>query len=245
LLLLTGIGAGLELAEPLETALNAQGMQTVTLDAPGTGQSSRYPLPRRMPGIARTVQQAMAALGYHRLDVLGASFGGALAQQLAHQAPDLVRRLVLAATGAGAPLLGGVPGSPRALINLATPRRYRSLDHHRRVAGNLHGGSARQDPDALLHGETARFIAAPTLRGYLDQLYAISSWTGLPWLGRLPQPTLVLVGDDDPIVPVVNGRILAGLIPDARLEIVRGGGHLFLLERPEEMAALIAHFTAS
>jgi pimeloyl-ACP methyl ester carboxylesterase len=47
------------------------------------------------------------------------------------------------------------------------------------------------------------------MRGYLDQLYAISFWTGLPWLRRLPQPTLVLAGDDDPIVPAINGRILA------------------------------------
>jgi pimeloyl-ACP methyl ester carboxylesterase len=60
----------------------------------------------------------------------------------------------------------------------------------------------------------------------------------------LPDPTLVLAGDDDPIVPVINGRILAGLIPDARLQIVRGGGHLFLLEWPEEMAAVVAGFLA-
>ncbi|MCW2535330.1 MAG: Poly(3-hydroxyalkanoate) depolymerase [Modestobacter sp.] len=243
LLLLTGIGASLELSLPLERPLNSRGVQTIALDAPGTGESTRYRRPRRMPGLARTVERALDVLGYDRLDVLGTSFGGVLAQQLAHQAPDLVRRLILAATGAGAPLLGGVPGSPRALVNLATPRRYRSLDHYRQVAGGLYGGTARQDPDALLHGSTARFIAAPTLRGYADQLYAISFWTGLPWLRRLRQPTLVLVGDDDPIVPPVNGRILSRLIPHARLEVVPGG-HLFLLERPEEMAALIADFTA-
>jgi pimeloyl-ACP methyl ester carboxylesterase len=155
-----------------------------------------------------------------------------------------VRRLVLAATAAGVPLLGGVPGSPGALLQLATPRRHQSPDHYRRVAGALYGGAARQHPDALLHGSAVRFAEAPTLRGYVDQLYAIAFWTGLPWLWRLPQPTLVLAGDDDPIVPVVNGRILTRLIPHARLEIVRGGGHLFLLERPEELAAVIAGFLA-
>jgi pimeloyl-ACP methyl ester carboxylesterase len=80
------------------------------------------------------------------------------------------------------------------------------------------------------------------VRGYIAQLYAISFWTGLPWLWRLPQPTLVLAGDDDPIVPAINGRILAKVIPNARLEIIRGGGHLFLLERPTEIAALVADF---
>ena len=82
----------------------------------------------------------------------------------------------------------------------------------------------------------------PALRGYLGQLYAIAGWTSLPWLHGLRQPTLVLAGDDDPIVPSINGRILARCIPDARLHVVRGGGHLFLLERPSEMATLVADF---
>jgi poly(3-hydroxyoctanoate) depolymerase len=242
LLLLTGIGASLDLSAPLERALNSHGVQTLALDAPGTGESSRYRRPRRMPGLARTVERTLDALGYDRVDVLGVSFGGVLAQQLAHQAPRRVRRLVLAATAAGVPGLGGVPGSPRALLALATPRRYRSPDYYRRIAGALYGGQARRDPDALLHGSIARFSEAPSLRGYLAQLYAISFWTGLPWLWWLRQPTLVLAGDDDPIVPVINGRILTRVIPDARLEIIRGGGHLFLLESPTELAALIASF---
>jgi pimeloyl-ACP methyl ester carboxylesterase len=193
---------------------------------------------------AYRVLQLSEHQGYDNLDVLGVSFGGVLAQQLAHQAPNLVRRLVLAATAAGSPLLGGVPGSPRALLALATPRRYRSPDYYRRKAGTVYGGEARRDPDALLDGSAARFAEPPSLRGYLDQLFAIGGWTGLPWLWRLRQPTLLLLGDDDPIVPVVNGKILARLIPDARLEVVQGG-HLFLLERPAEMAALIADFLLS
>jgi pimeloyl-ACP methyl ester carboxylesterase len=80
------------------------------------------------------------------------------------------------------------------------------------------------------------------MRGYLAQLYAIAGWTSLPWLSRLRQPTLVIAGDDDPIVPLVNGRLLNRLIPDARLHIVDGGGHLFLLERPAEMADLVTRF---
>jgi poly(3-hydroxyalkanoate) depolymerase len=244
LLVLTGIGAALELSAPLERALNTHGVQTLALDAPGTGESSRYRWPRRMPGLAHTVERTLDALGYDQVDVLGVSFGGVLAQQFAHQAPARVRRLVLAATAAGVPGLGGVPGSPRALLALATPRRYQSPDYYRRIAGALYGGEARRDPDALLHGSIARFSEAPSLRGYLAQLYAISFWTGLPWLWRLRQPTLVLAGDDDPIVPVINGRILTRIIPDARLEIVRGGGHLFLLERPTELAATIAAFLA-
>ena len=80
------------------------------------------------------------------------------------------------------------------------------------------------------------------MTGYLAQLYAISGWTSMPWLRRLALPALVLAGDDDPIVPLINGRILARMIPDARLHIVRDGGHLFLLERPAEIAAIVTAF---
>jgi poly(3-hydroxyoctanoate) depolymerase len=242
LLLITGLGASLDLAEPFEREMTARGMQTIGFDAPGVGQSTLYRWPRRMPGVAGTVERMLDALGYDQVDVLGVSLGGVIAQQLAHQAPTRVHRLVLAATGPGVVGLGGVPGSPRAWLALATRRRYQSPDYYRRIAGALYGGEARRDPDALLHGSIARFSAAPSLRGYLFQLYAISFWTGLPWLWRLRQPTLVLAGDDDPIVPAMNGRILARCIPDARLHIVPGGGHLFLLERPAELAGVVADF---
>jgi len=239
LLLITGLGASLDLAEPFERALTTLGVQAISFDAPGVGQSTAYRRPRRMRGVASTVEQLLDALGYDQVDVLGVSLGGVIAQQLAHQAPQRVRRLVLAATGPG---LGGLPGSPRVLLTLATPRRYDQPDYYRRVAGRIYGGAARRDPDALLHGSVARFVERPSTWGYLGQLFAISGWTSLPWLGSLRQPTLVLAGDDDPIVPLVNGRILARCIRNARLHVVRGGGHLFLLEQPARIAAVIAGF---
>ena len=239
LLVITGLGASLDLGAPFERALAAEGLQVISFDAPGIGQSTPYARPRRMPGIARTVERLLDALGFDLADVLGVSLGGVVAQQLAHQAPGRVRRLVLAATGPG---LGGVPGSPRVLLSLATPRRYNQPDHYRRIAGRIYGGAARRDPDALLHGSVARFIGRPTLLGYLGQIYAITGWSSLPWLRTIHQPTLVLAGDDDPIVPLINGHILARFIPDAKLHVVRQGGHLFVLERPAEIAALVAGF---
>ena len=227
LLLLMGIGGNLEMWGPFEDALDSKLLRSITVDAPGTGGSSPYRLPRRMGGLAQTMDWMLDALGHERVDVLGVSFGGVLAQQLAHQAPDRV---------------GGVPGSPRVLLALATPRRYTQPDYFRQVAGTIYGGAARHDPDAMLHGSLARFAKAPSYRGYLAQLYAIAGWTSVPWLCRLPQPTLVISGDDDPIVPLVNGRMLDRLIPDSRLHVVPGGGHLFLLEQPAEMAALVTDF---
>ena len=69
-------------------------------------------------------------------------------------------------------------------------------------------------------------------------------WSSAPWLPALSQPTLVLSGETDPIVPAVNAHILAALIPDARLHLVAGGGHLCLLERAAELAPLLLGFLA-
>jgi surfactin synthase thioesterase subunit len=71
----------------------------------------------------------------------------------------------------------------------------------------------------------------------------VAGWTSLPWLWSLPQPTLVLMGRDDPLVPPINGQILAGLIPNAELRMI-DDGHLFMVTRPAETAALIEAFLA-
>lgn len=238
LLLITGLGASLDLAAPFEQHLAAQGRQVISFDAPGVGGSTAYRRPRRLPGVARTVAGLLDALGHEQVDVLGVSLGGAVAQQLARQAPDRVRGLVLAATSPG---LGGLPGSPAVLASLATPRRYHDPDHYLRIAGRIYGGAARRDPAGLLHPAMAAFTP-PSAWGYLGQLYAISGWSSMPWLHALPHPTLVMAGDDDPIVPVINSRLMAWRIPRSSLHIVRGGGHLFILEQPREIAATVVSF---
>jgi poly(3-hydroxyalkanoate) depolymerase len=238
LLLVTGLGASLDLAAPFEEELCARGRQVISFDAPGVGGSTAYRWPRRLSGVAETVVGLLDRLGVEEVDVLGVSLGGAVAQQLARSAPHRVRRLVLAATMPG---LGGVPGSPHVLLTLATPRRYRDPEYYRQIAGRIYGGAARTDPAGLVHAALGRF-RPPSTWGYAGQLYAITGWSSLPWLHTLRHPTLVLAGDDDPIVPVVNAHLMAWRIPDARLHVVRGGGHLFILERPAEIADLVASF---
>jgi poly(3-hydroxyoctanoate) depolymerase len=238
LLLVTGLGASLELAAPFERELAARGRQVISFDAPGIGGSTPYRSPRRMPGLVRTIVGMLDALGYDEVDVFGVSLGGVVAQQLARQAPHRVRGLVLAAT---APGVGGMPGAPSALLALTTPRRYRDPEHYLRIAGRIYGGMARTDPRRLLHTVIGR-VQPPSVAGYVGQLYAMTGWSSMPWLHTLRQPTLVLAGDDDPIIPLVNGRILAWRIPSATLHVVRGGGHLFILERPAAIAELVTSF---
>ena len=237
LLLVMGIGGNLEMWEPLRAEL--PGFETIAFDAPGSGHSSTPWAPLTMGGLARVVEHLLDALGYDEVDALGVSFGGALAQQLAYQARRRVRRLVLASTMCG---LGGVPGQPSAVAILASPARYYSPAYLERVAPTLYGGRIRREPALYRQQAEARLGRPPSVRGYSYQLWAISRWSSLPFLARLRQPTLVVSGDDDPIVPVANARLLAARIPGARLHVERGGGHLLLLDDSAAVAPVIARF---
>jgi pimeloyl-ACP methyl ester carboxylesterase len=125
---------------------------------------------------------------------------------------------------------------------LATPLRYWSPRYLTRVAPVLYGPDICDDPEMLARQRHIRFTRSPSGRGYLYQMLALRRFASALWLHRITQPTLILHGDKDPIVPVANGKLLAGRIPGARLEIVPGGGHLFLLTRPQAMAGLITDF---
>jgi poly(3-hydroxyalkanoate) depolymerase len=237
LLLVPGIGTSLEIWPPLLDALGD--VRTLAFDPPGTGMSSLPRFPLRLPRLARLVTELLDALGLEQVDVLGVSWGGALAQEIAHQAPRRVRRLVLAATSCG---LGSVPGHPLALAAMANPFRFHSRSYFELVAPHVYGGASRRS--LLQRSDEAELWLRrpPSFRGYAYQLMAIASWSSLPWLHRLPQPTLVMAGAEDPLVPLPNARILTRRIPGATMHVVEGGGHLFLLNHAAESAAAIREF---
>ena len=234
LLLFNGIGANWQLAEPFLNALTDT--TAIIFDLPGVGGSPLPASPYRPSGIARLGARLVTDLGYSQVDVAGVSWGGGMAQQFAHQYPKVCRRLVLAATSPGAIM---VPGSLRAILKLATPRRYWDKDYMRRSAPDIYGGAFKRDPSLI--GRHADVMSGVRGLGYLYQLLAMVGWSSLPWLWTLQQPTLVLMGRDDPLVPVANGRILARLIPKARLEII-DDGHLFMVTRARETAERIEKF---
>ncbi len=237
LLLINGIGATGELFGPLRRYLTDR--ETIAFDAPGVGGSSTPLLPPTMAMLARQIGAMVDELGHSTVDVLGISWGGALAQQLARSRPDLVRRLVLCATMPG---WGSIPGSPLALSILLSPLRYYSPAYLRQVAPVLYGGAIADNPELLDEHARLRNTRPPTQLGYSYQLLAIQSWSSLPWLHKLAAPTLVLAGDDDPIIPVANGRVLAARIPDAELQVLGGAGHLFVFLKPEDVAARLTAF---
>jgi pimeloyl-ACP methyl ester carboxylesterase len=81
--------------------------------------------------------------------------------------------------------------------------------------------------------------------GYVYQLLAGMGWTSIHWLHRIRQPTLVMAGSEDPLVPPVNSRIISMLIPNNRLFILPGGGHLFMLHSIDKVVPMIRKFLES
>jgi len=234
LLFFNGIGASIELIAPFFDAL--EGPEAIVFDVPGVGGSPAPMLPYRPSTMARLSARLLDQLGYAQVDVMGVSWGGALAQQFAFQQSRRCRRLVLAATSPGHLM---VPGKPSVLLKMATPRRYKDPDYLKTIAGDLYGGALRTSPEFV--GRHLRHVKWSSDYGYYLQLAAGIGWSSLPWLAFLSQPTLVMAGSDDPIVPAVNGRILAKLIPDARFVTI-DDGHLFLLTSAAKSARLVSDF---
>ena len=236
LLLCNGIGAPLEAVEPFTAALDPA-VEVVRFDVPGVGGSPVRRLPYTFPGLARLAGRMLSQLGYDRFDVLGFSWGGGVAQQLAFQNPRRCRRLVLVSTATGSLM---VPAAPRVLLRMSTARRHRDPAHARRIAGDIYGGALRNQPE--LAEELSRVYARPVSpRGYLYQLAAGLGWTSLPFLPLIRQRTLILSGDDDPLIPLANARLLNALIPRSRLHVYHGG-HLGLVTEAAELAPVVSRF---
>jgi poly(3-hydroxyalkanoate) depolymerase len=236
LVLCNGIGASLDLLQPFVAALDPR-REVVRFDIPGIGGSAMPVVPYHLTTMAPLMSALLDQLGYRQADVLGISWGGGLAQQFALACRARVRRLVLVATSPGSLM---VPGHPRTLLRMLVPRRRRDGGNAASIAGHLYGGRVRRDPALareLLHA-TTRLVAT---RGFAYQLLATVGWTSLPLLPLLRQPTLILAGDDDPIIPVVNARVMHRLIPHSQL-IVYPGGHLDLVTEAGRLASVVEAF---
>ncbi|TFV60460.1 poly(3-hydroxyalkanoate) depolymerase [Geodermatophilus sp. DF01-2] len=237
LLLMNGIGASLEVLQPFVDALDHR-RTVIRFDVPGVGGSPRPVVPYVLGTFSPVVAGLLGRLGHDgQVDVLGLSWGGGLAQHFAVQHRRRVRRLVLVGTGTGSLM---VPAHPRVLSKMLTPRRHRDPAYAREIAGLIYGGTIRTDP-----ARAARVLHAATRvgprRGYYYQLAASAGWSSLPFLRLIRQPTLVVAGDDDPIIPVANAHIMARLIPDSTLHLYHGG-HLALVTEAHELAPVVERF---
>lgn len=240
LLLVNGLGGHVRMWDPLRRHLT--GVRTIAFDAPGTGDSPTPTLPLGVAGSARMITRLIDELELGQADVLGYSLGGMIAQQLAWTSPRRVRRVVLLSTNTG---WGSVPSHPVAFKGLLSMKRLRDPAHYAALAPQLLGGQMRHNADLVRQAALLRTTESPDTRGYLYQLLSCATWSTMPMLRLIRQPTLVVNGDDDPLARPINAKAIAALIPHAELHLVRGAGHHLFLERPDEVSSVIAAFLDS
>jgi poly(3-hydroxyoctanoate) depolymerase len=239
-LIINGLGGLAEMLEPIEKLLSATA-RTIAVELPGGGRS---PTPRRPLSIAalgKVTTVLLDQLGLDQVDVLGFSLGGIVAQQLAHEAPTRIRRLALVGTACG---WGSVPGSHEALMLMAMPFRFHSRTLYERTA-TLLGPADRELMLRLPALTEARLEHPPPLLGYAYQLTAGALWSSLTWLSSVHIPTLVLSGEEDRLVPAANAIQLARLLPESRLHVIPGEGHLFVCDPKSRSLPLLSDFFSS
>lgn len=227
-----GIGANLEIIETF--AARIEDRDVIAFDVPGAGESEPTKFPYRMSKLARWISQLLDETGHGVVDVIGLSWGGMLAQQLAFQYPCRVNKLVLAATTPG---IFMVPGKARALAKMVDFRRYADPQYLRENFEALYG-----EPLSASGVEYTNQVKRPRTRGYLYQMMALMGWSSLPILPLISQPILVLMGENDRVVPSINGRVISALARDAQFRMVERGGHLFLLTKSKTIAPEILDF---
>ncbi len=231
LLVFNGIGMNLELLDPLARAMAPR--PVVSFDMPGIGKSPDPVVPYNAVTMALTASALLDRLSIDRVDVLGISWGGGIAQQFALQHRARIGRLVLAATSAGMVM---APGHLPALARLADPAEYTMGKALQRSLAMLYNGGGAGDPVSL------NAATSPSPAGLFYQLGALAGWSSVPMLPLLDVPTLILAGDEDQIVPPINSRFLHALIPGSKLRLIRGGGHLFMLSHQAEFLRELNRF---
>jgi pimeloyl-ACP methyl ester carboxylesterase len=236
LLLCNGIGASLRILDPLVKAIDPS-IEVIRFDPPGVGESPAVAFPYGLPQLAGVLDELLDELGHDRIDLMGYSWGGALAQQFALQRGSRCRNLILVSTSTGAL---SVPGTPHAFREMLIPRELADATDAEVISEFI---SAAPGAESKRTAFTQAHQPADW-RGYLYQLAAVAWWTSLPFLPLIKQRTLVVGGLDDPIVPPANAMILAGLIPHSTLALVPGG-HLEVVTSASHLGERITGFLAA
>lgn len=245
LLCFNGIGAGLELFKPFVEAMHESNpdIEIITFDVPGVAGSSTPSLPYRFSGLCKTVSQMLDYLNYAQVNVLGLSWGGFAAQQFAYDYPQRCKKLILCATATG---VTSIPPSFKVLSLMSSPRRYSDPSYMAEIAPSIYGGKFRFSPElaieytAKMHENKSENKANGL--GYKYQQLAICWWSSMRMLPCIKQPTLLMAAGDDPIIPLINMKIMINLIPNSSLYVLPEEGHLFLLTSTAEVVPVITEF---
>ena len=236
-LMLHGIGSNSRSFRHQVAAL-ADRYTCIAWDAPGYARSDDPPRAFTMDDLADYAVGLLDHLAIPRAHVLGTSLGGVIAQALYHRHPERVRSLLLADTNPGSGSLPEPERSRRVQARLdalatQTPRQIAEARAPHVVSPNA--------PATLVH-EVADIMAEIRPLGYRAAAIAMGTTDLSQQLPRISVPALILVGELDTVTPPATAELLARAIPNARLVVIPGAGHLSHQEQPEVFNAAVRAF---
>jgi pimeloyl-ACP methyl ester carboxylesterase len=243
LLMIMGMsGTALSWGEPFLEPLR-QDFETIVYDHRGVGESSPMEEPFTIAQLAEDAAGLLDALELDSAHVVGISMGGMIAQELALAHPERIRTLTLGCTycGGEGSSLAGPEVIQRLTEAMMSGDRERALRTGWEV--NVSRSFATNDDvyATFLAAGNERAVAVPVVMAQMQACVAHNTLARLP---AVTMSTLVVHGTADEMLPVENGRLIAAQIPDSRLEIFDGVGHLFFWERPEHSAELVREHAA-
>jgi 3-oxoadipate enol-lactonase len=238
-LLICGIPAIVSDWEPVAAGLAGAGYRVIAYDNRGGGGSSVPPGPYTTAQLADDADALLLQLEIDRAHVFGMSLGGMIAQELAINHPDRVDRLILGCTHAGVAHAAPMPPETGRAFALQTD------DWGERMAALAPKAFAPDaEPDLVAGFIAKKSKDAQDPVGYDAQVQAALTHDAADRLHEIAAPTLVMTGDHDQVIPGESSDLLAERIPDARLEVIHGTGHLFFIERPLQTLMLLTEFLA-
>jgi pimeloyl-ACP methyl ester carboxylesterase len=216
---------------------------TIVYDHRDAGDSTRTGQPFAIADLAADAVGLMESLDLDSAHAIGISMGGMVAQELALAHPEHIRSLTLGCTYCGGE--GSLLSSEEVMRRLAEGMSSGDRERAVRIAWEVNvspGFAADKDAYATFLERGMRYaMPVPVI---MEQMRAIAAHDTSTRLPELRLPTLVVHGTLDQMLPVENGHMIAGLIPDSRLEILEGIGHMFFLEEPERTASLVRDHAA-
>jgi 3-oxoadipate enol-lactonase len=235
-------GTKVHWGEPFLESLRGD-FEVIVYDHRGVGQSSRLQGPVTIAQLAQDAAGLIEALELESAHVLGISMGGMVAQELALARPELIHTLTLGCTYCGGE--GSALASEEVMTKLAESLASGDRDRALRTAWEVNVSPAfATDAEAYARFHELGTANAVAVDVIMEQMRAIMGHDTSTHLPDVALPTLVVHGTVDRMLPVQNGRMIAGLIHDSRLEIFEDVGHLFFWERPERSAELLREHAA-
>jgi pimeloyl-ACP methyl ester carboxylesterase len=257
ILLVSGLGGDMN-SWPPSTLRNLSSNHTVIVfDNRGIGNTTTGTKPFSIQQFANDTAGLLDSLKMQKADVLGYSMGSFVAQQLTVTHPEKVNKLILVAASCGGK--EGIPRSPQ-LVKMVIDFANKIVNHipispqdvKMLISMSFGSGWIKLHPNYLETIPKAKdlFAGIPP-NTQMQQIKAVQSWMATNWTGvceeltKISNPTLVITGTDDVIVPTANSLIIAGKIPGAWLVQIKDAGHAVPSQYPDKINRVLQTFLST